>query len=74
MNELKSAELHTFKWLQMEGQDRWKKVSISLVGESSQATMGRSSCFYPSHETQADADSRVDELKLERTSHTWSPP
>lgn len=40
MNILKTAELHTFEWLKMEGQDRWKKVSIFLVEESSWVTMG----------------------------------
>lgn len=46
MKELKAADLHPFKWLKMEGQDRCKKVSIFLVEEGSQVTIRRKQLFF----------------------------
>lgn len=46
MKEFKAAELDTIKWLKMEGQDRWKKVSVFLGEKSSQGTMGRKQLFF----------------------------
>lgn len=46
MNELKAADLHTFKWLKMERQYRCKKVSVFLVEEGSQVTIRRKQLLF----------------------------
>lgn len=57
----------------MEGAEPLQKVCISLGEEGSWGMTGKKRLLSFRLEMQRDADSRVDGLKLERTSHIWSP-